>query len=55
MPVRLTACGGYYATIYKTNPSGALVPSGVDLTQAQAAQLQSIAWEVVSNYRYNGF
>lgn len=37
-----------YASIFRRNPSGAFTPPGV--TNAQASALQTIAWDVVSNY-----
>lgn len=58
--IHLTRPGLYYialvqvATLYKMSPVGAPIPSDVSLTQAQALQLQQMAWNVVSQYSLSG-
>jgi hypothetical protein len=55
--VHLTPTGVYYmalvsySSIYRRSPVGAAVPAGV--TAQQAAALQALAWEVVSNHYAN--
>ncbi len=61
--VHLNDLGNYYiacvqyASVFKTSPVGSAVPARISgiLTAPQANQLQRLAWEVVSRYRYSGF
>jgi hypothetical protein len=44
-----------YATLFQVNPSGVIQPSGIGLTTAQVNQLQTLVWNVVSNYSRRGW
>jgi hypothetical protein len=40
----------WYAALYGESPEGRVLPIGTDLTPAQAAAMQKLAWSVIENY-----
>jgi hypothetical protein len=49
-PGRYLLCLTWFAAFYRQSPEGLIAPIGTDLTAAQAAILQRLAWDVVKNY-----